>query len=198
MRTGRPPKPGNLKKPHKCKTCGDKFTAYTDRHRVYCSKNCFYADSASRCDPERKRVFECEHCRVQFTAPREDRRFCSKRCSNLVRTTKGLGQPGNRRYMTTQGYILVSSDGSVTYRPEHDVIMEKALGRSLHRHETVHHRNLDRSDNRLENLQLKIGQHGKGTPLEDLIADKMAIQRALNPWLPCKNAIMPGTAIYEV
>lgn len=51
------------------------------------------------------------------------------------------------------------------YALEHRVVMSRALGRIVERHETVHHINGVRDDNRLENLQLRQGQHGAGFAL---------------------------------
>lgn len=51
---------------------------------------------------------------------------------------------------------------------EHRLVLAQSLERPLLAHETVHHINGDPTDNRAENLQLRMGRHGKHIALHCL------------------------------
>ena len=57
--------------------------------------------------------------------------------------------------------LRIMADNS-RYVLEHRLVMGEALGRPLFPYETVHHIDGNCQNNRLENLQLRIGKHGKG------------------------------------
>jgi hypothetical protein len=83
--------------------------------------------------------------------------------------------PGVSTRTTRFGYVHVylpdhphaRGDGWVN---QHRHVMEQQLGRLLHKHENVHHKNGDRADNRPENLELWITAQPSGQRVKDLLA----------------------------
>lgn len=69
---------------------------------------------------------------------------------------------GYRAVMVDATDPLAAMRDRAGYVLEHRLVMARHLGRALAPQETVHHVNGTRTDNRIENLQLRQGKHGKG------------------------------------
>src|SRR3990167_4798170 len=99
----------------------------------------------------------CENCGNEIkTYPsrikRGEDRFCSHSCGNKSRGRSGE-QNGNWRggkFKRSDGYISIRINRKD--RLEHDVVLEKKIGRNLKKGEQCHHINGIKDDNRPENL----------------------------------------------
>lgn len=78
----------------------------------------------------------------------------------VVRT--GQGYLAERITPEDVFYGMAARSGYVL---QHRIVMAKSVGRALRQTETVHHINGDKTDNRIENLQLRQGKHGRGEVL---------------------------------
>ena len=75
---------------------------------------------------------------------------------------------GYRRVWISPSDELCKMRNHHGYVLEHRLLLARSLGRPLLRSETVHHLNGNRLDNRLENLELHQGKHGKGVVMHCL------------------------------
>lgn len=143
-----------------CEACGKEFyvTKY-NASRKHCSFECRKSHS---------KEFSCHQCGKSFVrSPSQWTRgqikgFCSKEC----RHEWMRAQPPKANKHSC-GYKIKNSFGK--QKKEHRMVMESYLGRPLTSDETVHHKNGDRGDNRIENLEL----WDKSQPYGQRVVDKI-------------------------
>ena len=137
-----------------CEKCGIKFKSWqSNKLSRFCSSEC-----APHGRKATKPSIKCGVCGVLFRryGGGYNAKFCSRDC--YIKS--------NPKEKTKEGYVLIYNkeysnmvSGQVL---EHRYIMGIFLGRKLESYETVHHIDGNRSNNNIENLQLRTGNHGKG------------------------------------
>ncbi len=150
-----------------CGQCSKEFKvnnyAATVGKRKYCSLKCLH--QASKITPPR---FDCAQCGEGFDRRMNKgskgydytQKYCSKKCASESYRKGGTLDKNGYRYSTFNGKQVF----------EHRAVMEAKIGRPLRKQETVHHKNGNRDDNRIENLELWSNRHGKGQRIQDKIS----------------------------
>lgn len=112
-----------------------------------------------RCDCGQSKTIRADNLRAGY--------YKSCGCWRSERMTRSNWKGG--RTLSKAGYVYLWCPESKRRTFEHRVVMEKHLGRKLHSFETVHHKNGNKLDNRIDNLELRVGNHGRGQDVNDLI-----------------------------
>jgi HNH endonuclease len=114
-------------------------------------------------------------CRIEGCGkPNYGKDLCTVHYQRWFRTGQtDLLPTGGKRSINTNGYVQISDPSRRErggYILEHRLVMQERLGRPLRPHESVHHKNGIRHDNRPENLELWVKPQPAGRRAEDLVA----------------------------
>ena len=98
----------------------------------------------------------CKYCGNEFyqypSRTKQGVVYCSRKCSGMARSGEN-NQNFVRGYQLNQwGYKMVYHDGKKVY--EHRLIIEQAIGRKLLPYEEVHHKDGNKLNNSLDNLEV--------------------------------------------
>lgn len=86
-----------------------------------------------------------------------------------VRSPAEKRAPGGAGHLDRFGYVRMKHPVTGCQTFQHRLVMEEALGRQLLPEENVHHKNGNRSDNRLENLEVWVKSQPAGQRVPDLV-----------------------------
>jgi HNH endonuclease len=127
-----------------------------------------------------KKTHSSEYCGKHY------RRFL-KYGDPLVSQFKNV-RPAGAGAITSGGYIRIQhpkKNGKTIL--EHRWIMEQFLGRELLSFENIHHKNGNKQDNKIENLELWIKRQPTGQRAEDLYVWAQEIISTYKPYVEFKN-----------
>ena len=132
-----------------CQQCGKEYEARADYSQKYCSYDCYHQSMRTGI---KKYLCICQYCGKEYQGRTRESKYCSTECQNKGRMGKNhpLYKQG---FSMDDGYRVVLT-GHGGYVKEHRKVVEEIVGRKLKTDEIIHHINVNRSDNRIENLTI--------------------------------------------
>ena len=141
-------------------------------------RRCFFCNGR----PKTGSMRTCGNCGSEFYAAawkiNDTKRGQGKYCSDKCRIDARIGQPtakahANEKKPHPGGYLLVyAPDHPNAHRGrvlEHRLVMEKAIGRYLLPDEVVHHKDRNKHNNKIDNLELRTNSdHAKEHAVDNL------------------------------
>lgn len=127
-----------------CVRCGKEFNTRKDGKVKFCSRQCYWESLVK----DRTKI--CPICGKAFNKKGADT-FCSNKCLGISK--RGENHPNWTGGRTNDdGYVSVWTKEK--RMKEHRLVMENHLGRKLCSDEIVHHKDHDRSNNDISNLEI--------------------------------------------
>ena len=124
------------------------FSAY--KRAKFCSRECYLAQHAKKFV-----TAICAHCHGKFTvnANAPTKQYCTLKCRYAAQKREGAS------YIGTNGYRYVKvhdreDQVEGAYELEHRLVMEEHLGRPLLGRESVHHKDGNKLNNAIDNLEI--------------------------------------------
>lgn len=174
-----------------CERCDRQFTRPASRVKdhAFCSRTCYFdsgipTSNAIKATRTRYpdggiRDIACAQCEQTFgrykSQVRSGPMFCSIKCQRafaIASPVRQITSGGYVRILVGRGVPGSQKNGHIF---EHRLVMQQHLGRALIKSENVHHVNGNRSDNRIENLEL----WSSSQPPGQRVIDKLAWAREL-------------------
>lgn len=151
-----------------CEECGERFKPRSNRQR-WCGLQCSGKQRRHLVNP-------CKNPKCERKTSNGS--YCSRCAARIARNgTLELLPPRPRLpHITPDGYVRIfvghghPVSNATGYAYVHRKVMAEHLGRPLYKFETVHHRNGNRQDNRLANLELWAKPQLAGQRVADLVA----------------------------